>query len=475
MTNTKSTKRALLTSVMALLLCFTMLLGTTYAWFTDSVTSSGNKIKAGNLDVALLMYDAEEGEYVDIGNESKPIFGSANSSAATANNANTLWEPGKTQVAYLAIKNAGTLDLKCTVALDVSSSDDKNLHEVMQYAIERTDAPYEGSDGSDGSVTSWDELKANSVVSGIQPVSDHVTLKAGQTHYFALSIHMMESATSNYADGSIEFDLTVLATQLASEKDSFDNTYDAKATYPVATVDELKAAIATGMDVVLTDDIVITDPLNITTPTMIDLNDKTLTVSHLEARGELTINSGTLVNGVVSEVAPAISVVEGGTLTLNEVTVISKNPIFDGVDRKGVRYAEFVGIEVSGGTCVLNDCDITVEAVEAEDGIRDSNFVMGIVMSSGSLTMNRGSITVTSVECKISAYDYQSAIYAYNEKDKPTEKTVTLIDVTIDTDGNSLLYAWGGNTTIYTNEPEGTYPDNLFNKKSGGTYEVIYN
>ena len=60
MTNTKNTKRALLSSVMALFLCFAMLLGTTYAWFTDSVTSSGNIIKSGTLDVELYYADGKE-------------------------------------------------------------------------------------------------------------------------------------------------------------------------------------------------------------------------------------------------------------------------------------------------------------------------------------------------------------------------------------------------------------------------------
>ena len=66
MTN-KTTKRALLISVVALILCFAMLMGTTYAWFTDSVTSVGNKIEAGTLDVQLWMYNGTE--YVDISDE----------------------------------------------------------------------------------------------------------------------------------------------------------------------------------------------------------------------------------------------------------------------------------------------------------------------------------------------------------------------------------------------------------------------
>jgi len=48
-----ATKSALLMSVMSLMLCFTMLLGTTFAWFTDNAASTNNVIKAGNLDVVL--------------------------------------------------------------------------------------------------------------------------------------------------------------------------------------------------------------------------------------------------------------------------------------------------------------------------------------------------------------------------------------------------------------------------------------
>ena len=62
--NKKSTKRALLTSIVSLVLCCTMLIGTTFAWFTDTVTSAGNKIQAGNLDVALEMWNGSA--YEDI-------------------------------------------------------------------------------------------------------------------------------------------------------------------------------------------------------------------------------------------------------------------------------------------------------------------------------------------------------------------------------------------------------------------------
>ena len=45
------TKKALLLSLLVLMVCFGMFLGTTYAWFTDSVSSAGNVIQTGNLDI----------------------------------------------------------------------------------------------------------------------------------------------------------------------------------------------------------------------------------------------------------------------------------------------------------------------------------------------------------------------------------------------------------------------------------------
>ena len=233
MTNQKSTKKTLLASALSLVLCITMLIGTTFAWFTDNVTSAGNKIVAGNLDVQLLMNTGDG--YKDISDSTSPIFGAG--SVAQNNNAETLWEPGKTQVAYLAIKNNGNLALKYSVALDVKNVS-KNLYEVMEYAI-TPNAQYDAK-------PAW--VGGNAVVVGKQPVSGTVSLGVGATHYFALSIHMQETAGNEYMNGEVDFDLTVLATQDTVEADSFDNQYDRMAT--IDTEEKLLEAIATDYDLI---------------------------------------------------------------------------------------------------------------------------------------------------------------------------------------------------------------------------------
>ena len=237
MTNNKTTKRALFSSVVALLLCFTMLLGTTFAWFTDSASSNGNKIVAGTLDIELHMWDGDS--YEDISTNNNPIFGAG--SIAQNNNAETLWEPGKTQVAYLKIVNKGNLALEYTVDLNVQNVS-KDLYKAMQYVIT--------PDAQNGSVTSWDATNAKSVVLGTQTVTAAaVEMAPGAEHYFALSIHMNELAGNEYQGGEVNFDLTVLANQAPVESDSFGPNYDANANvYNVTDTASAQAALDAAED-----------------------------------------------------------------------------------------------------------------------------------------------------------------------------------------------------------------------------------
>ena len=315
MTKTRNTKRALLMSALSLLMCVSMLIGSTFAWFTDSVTSSGNKIVAGTLDVQLLMNTGDG--YKDISDNANPIFGEG--SIAQNNNAETLWEPGKTQVAYLAIKNNGSLALKYTVGLDVQNVS-KDLYKVMQYAI-TPDAQY-------NSVTDWSGY-GNNVVVGTQSVSESVSLGVGETHYFALSIHMDEAAGNEYQGGEVNFDLTVLATQNTVESDSFNNQYDANADYDgeISNVTSLAAAFANGGTYKVTADITVDDVVVIPEgkEVVLDLNGKTLSKSEdngivVRNYGKLTLSGNGTIDGTIGNYA--VRTEPGSELTINEGIVV---------------------------------------------------------------------------------------------------------------------------------------------------------
>ena len=120
-TNRNSTRRSLLVSATALILSIAMLVGTTFAWFTDTAASGLNQIIAGNLDVALL---DKEGNSVEGNTE---LFTMPE-----------LWEPGAVAYAQIKVANEGNLDLKASLSInyeDVNSIDGHVLSEVLKYAI----------------------------------------------------------------------------------------------------------------------------------------------------------------------------------------------------------------------------------------------------------------------------------------------------------------------------------------------------
>ena len=214
MTNRKSTKRALLGSVMAMVLCLAMLVGATFAWFTDTASTGVNKIQAGNLDVALEMKDAS-GNWVSAEGKTLDFV-----KAADAKGEAILWEPGCTYtLPELRVVNNGNLALKYKVVITGINGSAK-LNEAIEWTI--------------GDVAMGAEQH----------------LAAGEGNAFTIKGHMKESAGNDYMNESIDgIAITVVATQDTVESDSFDKDYDAGAEYPVVAV----ANVNTNGDTVLKD------------------------------------------------------------------------------------------------------------------------------------------------------------------------------------------------------------------------------
>ena len=211
MSNTKTTKRALLSSVMAMLLCITMLIGTTFAWFTDSASTAVNKIQAGTLEVQLL---DEQGNSL----EGRTLGWVAADGRAQDE---ILWEPGCTyKLQPIVIKNAGNLALKYKIVI-TGIRGDAELNDVIEWTITNNGQTY--------------------------AVDQEVSLAANATTTLTTSGHMMESAGNEYRGKSIDgIGITVIATQDTVEYDSNNNQYDANAEYPVVanTQAELNDVIA---------------------------------------------------------------------------------------------------------------------------------------------------------------------------------------------------------------------------------------
>ena len=222
-----STKKSLVLSVISLLLCLSMLAGTTFAWFTDSVTSGKNRILAGNLDIEL--------EYLDNNGKWQTVTEQTN-----VFEQNTLWEPGHTEVVYLRVKNAGSLAFKYQLGVNVASETGSvnvngepfKLSEFIEFgAVEGVKTPFA------------DRTAARRAVSVSEPLASGYTafgtMSAGATEqYTALVVFMPESVgnEANYKTGEtapeIFLGIDLFATQYEYESDSFDKNYDKEAVMP---------------------------------------------------------------------------------------------------------------------------------------------------------------------------------------------------------------------------------------------------
>lgn len=309
MTKTRSTKRTLLMSALSLLLCISMLIGSTFAWFTDSVTSGNNKVQSGNLDVNLYhssyWNSVENNEWgLGIGyfageevNENTQLF-------LNADNKEILWEPGATAYENFRIENNGTLALKYQFKLqvkDVTKTDAGNdLTEVIKLSIDKFTYAENGvTEGK--TVVENGNLEENGMLEG--------SLEPGETYDFGVQLYWKPSANDNLynvKDGlSIDFGVTLVATQMTAEVDGYDNQYDKDATYPIPVLnaEDFDAAIEKGGVINLDEDVELEQGIILPESAIINLNENKLEVPFINISNEVDFIGGTLAAGTDGDYA----------------------------------------------------------------------------------------------------------------------------------------------------------------------------
>ena len=210
--NIKSTSFAM--NLLAIVVSSALLVGTTFAWFTDSVNVDGNIIKSGNLNVDMLWADGKE----------DPINADWKDASQGAIFNYDNWEPGYTEVRHVRIENTGSLALTYKVNI-VANGEVSNLSDVIDVfyvdpAMQVTDRTALSNADNIGSLT-------NVLASMGETASG--ALIAGEDHTITIALKMKESAGNEYQNKSIgsDFSIKLVATQLSSESDGFGNDYDA--------------------------------------------------------------------------------------------------------------------------------------------------------------------------------------------------------------------------------------------------------
>ena len=334
MENGKSTKRALLTSVLALLMCVAMLVGATFAWFTDTASTGVNKIQAGNLDVEI---QDSTGHKIDTLNWVNK------EGEAIANQESILWEPGCTYLLTpFKIVNTGNLALKYKIVI-TGLDGDSPLLDVIKFT-------YKTASGEEFDMSAEGHLTAKGT-------------PGASTDMITVSAHMDEAAGNDYMGKTLEgVKFTVYATQDTVENDSFDNTYDANATYyPVIDLASLKDAIKNGGNVAVDADVEVSgmdgeaNRTIISKPTTLQLNKKITSpyamgnnntnFTALLVAADTTINAGEDGGIDTRGGAYGINVISGANLVING----------------GTYYGGGTAVQVQKGTVTINGGHFAVE------------------------------------------------------------------------------------------------------------------
>ncbi|MBR3847824.1 MAG: hypothetical protein IKM21_00860 [Oscillospiraceae bacterium] len=472
MANSTATKKALWSSIVALLLCFTMLMGATFAWFTDNVSSTGNRIQAGNLEVDLVMYKNDgttSDGYVSIGGDDGDIFSEAGDG---------VWEPGKTQIVYLGVRNNGNLALKYDVLLNII---DNGLVGSLEYAI------LDGVKAGEITETDWEALKnradaqTGDIAAGLTPaaqngVLDEIALsnEEFETDFFALAVHMKEEAGNEYENDSIVIDLVLNATQKNAEVDSFGPDYDIDAeveSFPVSSVADLEMAIASGAtSVTLTEDVGIDAPINISSDLTINGNgsvleradDYTGVMFNVTNGADLTLNdivldggaiwnsgstlslrsSNVLTNTGATATGSLVVVPAGSTVTLGSDVVIMNNDGASAVNNSGtliIDGAEITNNRAAGGGAVWNAGTLIINSGKINNNHADIGGA--IRMTTGkTLIMNGGEMNHNT------AATTGGAIYGYTRENC----TFNGGEMAYNTAGTAGGAIWSGTYAPYT-------------------------
>ncbi len=237
----KSYGKLLISSALSVVLCAFMLAGATWAWFTDSVTSAGNRIQAGTLKISassasinpaatekpFAIADFNDGEAFGFGASQSletagPIIGETN------------WEPGKGNAKLLSVQNAGTLAAKIKLRFSVT---DGGLADALWFDFVQVSA--------DNAVTGTFTRRPMSTLSAFAEALELPLARENDEVRFLFLYGMNEGAGNEYQDTSFEVSVTILAKQMSAEADGFgDIAYDKEATYDVASETELQAAIS---------------------------------------------------------------------------------------------------------------------------------------------------------------------------------------------------------------------------------------
>ncbi len=438
----KSKKSVLLLSFTSLLLCFAMLVGSTFAWFTDTASTGVNQIVSGNLD--LEVYHKTSGTSIELEkiNDLTNLFDNVEGSPIR-------WEPGAKAEETFVIKNEGNLALKYCFAVSYANATKTPAGKTLADALTVSTAT--GEDNFDEN--RGERKAANTAFEGTQlaDFSHAEYLLPGEYREIKMTIQWVPSANDNdfnVAGGlSVDLGINVLATQYTYENDSFNNEYDKNAEYDkgdtppadakkVATAEELNTAVrsaAAGDYILLTNNIELTSALAVEKAITLDLNGKKLSSSN---KNTIKLNSGA--DLTVKDTAEGGKITNSGranaTTTVDLYGANTKFTLLNGMvesNQKDDFYTLAIGnskekactVEIAGGTVSNPSGHVNSRAIKASkdmtvniNGGAVAGGLYGLdLYADSNTTITGGSVTANAFDGRTDAYGKQYGVHMKGE------------------------------------------------------------
>ncbi len=452
--------------ILALVACTTLVVGNTIAWFTDEVTTTGNIVKAGVLDVEMHWAD---------GTSSVPVNDGWLDASEGAIFDYALWEPGYTQVRHLRVANVGDLALSYHLRIKAGGTVSELAEVIDVYSMEparriksRTELTDEYKVG-----TLVDVLAGNNTVSG--------GLLPGESCTLTLALKMREEAGNEYQNLTIDSDFAVVleATQLPYEEDSFNNLYDADASgwsgvAEMPTVENGVAKVYTaeqlaGVMANLTADITTIELME-----DIDLSGRSWTPAKLNGQNgkalQLIYGNGHTISNLTVTGAD-----QTGFIGSNLRSYTIKDLTFKNSKVEGDRFTAVV-IGYMYGHVVMENVDVVDSSVTARSSVATKGIRVGALV--GFVPPDGGSLKLDGCDVSgstISGYHNVGAMVGTSYYDKTTAVNCTASN-------NTILYsspqvggfAFGaGNSGYQEYKPSGFTASNNTIRQQYDTQDVI--
>lgn len=200
------TKRNIAICGLTLVMCVSLLAGVTFAWFTDSITNSGNTISSGDLKINAYAYDLGEGGesytinetvYSFEADENRQNLKEDNEAVITAGN----WYPGQSSAKMFTVENVGSLDAAVSLDFFVSGG----LTEALWFDFIQV--------GADGSVMGQFVERPMETLPALAEALGDVEIASNESISFVLIYGMEKEAQNEYMNQSFQVNVFISAKQ----------------------------------------------------------------------------------------------------------------------------------------------------------------------------------------------------------------------------------------------------------------------